>query len=534
MNNVDPFRLSKEDSNIPIQVGKGDGSAGSPGGMEIVESYHLNPYVRVEILKDLRESRMLYRLSAIELGEEERRALIRIRERLLEMSSERVSVPHGKGRAQYLEERIEELARKEKGVKGEDGLNRIKYLLLRDFLGYGKIDEIMGDSNVEDISCDGAGIPLYIYHRKYQNMRTNVVFEDERELNNFIVLLAQRGNRQVSVSDPILDATANDGSRINATFGREVTSRGGTFTIRLFRKVPLTPVDLVSMNTASPELMAYLWLAIERGKNVLFYGGTGVGKTSTLNAVSFFLPQSSKIVSIEDTREINIPHSNWISEVTRRGVGEGRFTVGKAAGEIDMFDLLVSALRQRPDYLIVGEVRGREAYNLFQAMNVGQTTLATVHAESVENLISRLENQPIGIPRTMLTSMNVLVKQSLIKVEGRAVRRITEVSEMGGIDPSSNEITLNNVFKWDQQSDTFSLNGESDLMKEIELGENGKSAGLSTELDSRSELLRLLSAGRVEDPKAVWSYLVRYSTEKERVLSELRDLAERKGGSLGR
>jgi len=232
-------------------------------------------------------------------------------------------------REEYIDKTLEELLSKvESGLEGVS-LSRLKYFAKRDFLGYGKIDALLNDGNVEDISCDGVSIPLYVYHKKYQNLRTNIVFDGAQELNSFIVYLAQKGNKQISVSDPILDTSTPEGNRINATFGNEVTAKGGTFSIRIFNRVPFTPVDLVKLGTASQDLMAYLWLSVENGKNIVVLGGTGVGKTSTLNAITLFVPSTSKIVSIEDTREIKIPHKNWISAVTRSGVGEGRFVMVK-------------------------------------------------------------------------------------------------------------------------------------------------------------------------------------------------------------
>lgn len=498
----------------------GSSATNSNADLELVETYSIDPYVKVEISRYRTSARMLYRLIDIEQGKEEKEELEELRKALLRAMGE-IPVSIDKERIESnLRMEIEKyFIEKEKSISRES-LDHMQYIFTREFLGYGKIDPMMNDSNIEDISCDGVNIPIYIYHKKYQNMKTNMKFDSERELNNFIVLLAQKGNKQISISDPILDATTPEGNRINATFGSEVTTRGGTFSIRLFKHTPLTPVDLVVMGTASSELMAYLWLAIEHGKNIIIIGGTGVGKTSTLNAISIFIPPSSKIVSIEDTKEINIPHRNWIAAVTRVGVGEGKFVSGKSAGEIDMFDLLISALRQRPDYMLVGEVRGKEAYNLFQAMTMGQTTLTTMHAESVENMITRLENQPLNIPRTMIPSINIVVKESIVRIVGKTERRITDVSEVIQMDPDTNEITFNTIFSWDQSEDRIVLTGESVFLD-----------GFMDEFRRRNEVILFLTEHNMGGYGEMWKYLRKYSLDSEKVYSGMAQGKE-KGSDL--
>ncbi len=473
----------------------------------IVDSYSINEFIRAEIVIDEDAGESLYRLVYDNLNERDSLILARLKEKLENTLWKAESDTITADREKYVKDKIAEIVESEGFVVNEESLRYFQYLVIRDYLGYGMIDPLMHDSNLEDISCDGVGVPLFVYHKKFQNLKTNLVFGEERVLNSFIVFLAQRGGRQISVSDPILDASTPEGIRINATYGREVSSRGGTFAIRLFRKKPFTPVDLVVLKTATPEMMAYLWLAIEKGSNIVVMGGTGVGKTSTLNAISLFIPPTSKIVSIEDTREINIPHRNWISAVTRSGVGEGRFTTGKASGEIDMFDLLVSALRQRPDYVIVGEVRGSEAYNLFQAMSMGQSTLTTIHAHSIEDMITRLENQPLNIPRTMITSANIVVNQSIVRVNGSMERRITEVSEIVRLDNESNELILNKVFTWDASRDKIINSSQSNNMpgnddKNLLIGRKEEE-----ERERRKAIIELMVERGVTDYAEIWNYL---------------------------
>ena len=246
----------------------------------------------------------------------------------------------------------------------------------------------------------------FLYHRKFGSLKSNIQFDTADDLNSFVYRLAQKCGKHISIAEPMLDATMPDGSRIQMTLSDEITTHGSTFTIRKFRSDPFSPPDLVEFNTMSSEMIAYMWIAVENRINMLFAGGTASGKTTSLNALSLFIPAEAKIVSIEETREINLPHPNWIPGVARTGFGQ--VVADKVVGEIDTYDLMKAALRQRPEYIIVGEIRGREAYVLFQAMATGHATYSTVHADSAHSLIHRLEGKPINIPRVMLQSLDVV------------------------------------------------------------------------------------------------------------------------------
>ena len=212
------------------------------------------------------------------------------------------------------------------------------YWLKKEFLGFGLLEPLMKDAAIEDISCDGSTVHLFIYHRRFGSSESNVMFGDEEDLSSFVMRLAQKCGKYISIASPMLDATMPDGSRIQMTLSTEVSTKGSTFTIRKFKENPLSPADLVGFNTMSSEMMAYMWMAVQYGANALIAGGTASGKTSTLNAMALFIPRESKIVSIEETREINLPHPNWIPGVTRTGFG-GNFD-GKLTGEIDLYDLM--------------------------------------------------------------------------------------------------------------------------------------------------------------------------------------------------
>ncbi|MEM0127402.1 MAG: type II/IV secretion system ATPase subunit [Thermoplasmatales archaeon] len=391
----------------------------------------------------------------------------------------------------------------------KSSIEKISYYILRDTTGYGTIDPLIRDPEIEDVSCSGPEMPIYVYHRSYGNLMTNRTFKYGRQLDNFVVSLAQKGGKMITASEPILDSTTPEGHRVSATLGKEVTSRGSSFSIRLFRNSPLTPVDLIRTGTATSELMAFLWLAVETRRNILVIGESGAGKTTTLNAVSFFIPPWSKLVSIEEVRELNIPHRNWIPAVTRGiSIGE-REQEPSSPDVIDMFDLLRMALRHRPEYLIIGEIRGREAYSLFQAMSTGQTTLATIHADSLQSLINRLENPPLSIPTSMLSSIDILVKVSQAKFAGKVGRRISAVTAMGGLSKEYGDISAQGVFEWDQREDKIRFLYPRPYMRILSKQIGLEESELINEISNRANFLSAL-LGKTEQfsrPQDIFSII---------------------------
>jgi flagellar protein FlaI len=393
-------------------------------------------------------------------------------------------------------------------------LEKILYYIVRDFIKFGKLDALMHDSTIEDVSCNGFDIPIYLYHKKYLNIPTSVIFEED-ELDSFIIRLAQRSGKHISIAEPMVDAAMPDGSRIQMTLGTAVTSHGSTFTIRKFKDVPLTPVDLINWKTFSSENMAYLWLCIENNKSLIFAGGTASGKTSSLNAVSLFIPERAKIVTLEDTRELQLPHPNWIPGVTRDA-----FTADER-GAIDMYDLLKAALRQRPEYLLVGEVRGKEALTLFQAMSTGHTTFSTMHADSVASAIHRLENPPISVPRTMIQALDIISIQAQIYVKGQRTRRSTKIVEITDIDPVTKNIRTNDIFVWNPMNDVIERVGESKALKDIETRRGWTTHELKAELVRRQKVLEYLSDTKITDFKAVATIIHAYEATPEKVMEKL-------------
>jgi flagellar protein FlaI len=376
-------------------------------------------------------------------------------------------------------------------------IHKILYYIKRDYIGYEKIDALMKDANIEDISCDGSNIPIFVYHRKYQNIKTNLSFEEDK-LDSFVMKLAQSCEKQISIGEPLVNSTLPDGSRLNASLGREVTFRGSTFTIRKFREQAFTPADLIKNGTYTSDILAYLWLAVENGKSILFAGATASGKTSALNAISLFIPSMAKIISIEDTHELVLHHLNWIGSVTRES-----FTKKTSGREIDMYELLRQALRQRPEYIIVGEIRGKEAMTLFQAMNTGHTTYSTMHADSVNTVISRLEGDPINVPRVMIQALDILCIQIMIQLEGQKhgqkVRRMDSMIEFTGIDQQTQDLRFNELYSLDTRTDTFKKGGKSYVLEGIMARHSWDETKLNLELDNRKRLLDHMVAKEMDE-----------------------------------
>ncbi|MCK5548204.1 MAG: type II/IV secretion system ATPase subunit, partial [Thermoplasmata archaeon] len=467
------------------------------------------PFAYVRIVYDNNNSEYVYEIWEPQLTEKDKKILELIKDsltRTLEYDSEKIK---GTDKEEYLKESIDSFI-KTRGLRMDAATkDKIVYYIIRDYIRYGPIDVLMRDPRVEDVSCDGVEVPLFIFHQKYESIRSNLVFEDEDLLNSFVILLGQRCKKQISVASPILDGTTAEGHRVQATYSREVTTRGSSFTIRRFKEKPFTPIDIINYNTASPEMIAYLWFAVEHGRSMIVCGGTATGKTATLNSAALFIRPGAKIVSIEVTREINLPHENWIPGTTRAGIGE-RGVDGKAAGEIDMYDLVRAALRQRPNYILVGEVRGQETYTMFQAMATGHPTMSTMHADSVKSMVNRLENPPINTPRILLTALNFVIIQSHARVGTSQVRRIRQIVELVGFEPETNELITNTVYEWDPASDTFLYKGHSFLYDELQEMKNLTSEEMEQEVKRRLDIIKYLTEKKMTDYVDISRIIVSY------------------------
>ena len=395
-------------------------------------------------------------------------------------------------------------------------VHKILHFLERNYIGYGKLDTMLKDSHIEDISCDGVGIPIFIYHNVHKNIETNVTFGEEY-LNSFVIQLVQRGSKHISIGSPMVNATLPDGSRLQATLGKEVTTRGSSFTIRRFKEDPFTPVDMLNFKTCSSEMLAYLWLAIENNKSMILAGGTASGKTSALNAVSMFIPPIAKVVSIEDTRELTLHHENWIAGVTREAI-----IAHEGVGEISMFELLKAALRQRPEYILVGEVRGEEALTLFQAMSTGHTTYSTMHASDIETLLNRLQGEPINVPHAMLQALNIVCIQMQTYIGSERVRRTKTLLEITGLDQRTGGVRINDLYTWDPASDTFEYSGNSYVLDLI-MEERGWTRNQLTDaLSERKEILEYMAGRNINNYKEIARIVQQYAIDPDAVLTAIR------------
>jgi len=481
------------------------------------------PYSFVRIIYDTINSEYIYEVIEPPLSDEE----IKILEELKAHMVEYLEIKE----FESIEERKEYLFKTAEKVR--DDLNialdavvwdRMKYYIYRDFIGYGLIQVPMIDSEVEDISCDGVNIPIYIYHRMYGSIKSNLMFQKEENLDNYVIWIVQKSGKHISISSPMVDASLPDGSRLQATLGKYVTKRGSSFTIRRFKPNPFTPIDLIRFKTMSREMMAYLWLAVENGMSIIVCGGTASGKTTTLNAILLFIPPNMKIVSIEDTRELNLPHENWIPSLTREGVGEPHPVTGKKPGEIDMFDLLKAALRQRPQYIMVGEVRGAEAYTVFQAMATGKTCFTTFHAEDVKSMVHRFENAPINLPRALIGALDIVILQAQVKVGNSMTRRVKTITEIVGIDPETNEIITNNAYTWNPADDTFNFSGHSYVYEKIATIKGWSQRRMELEVKRRERILEYMEKLGVRYYRDVARIVSAYYKNPEEVLKRVEEV----------
>ncbi len=394
----------------------------------------------------------------------------------------------------------------------------IRYYTKRDFAGLGKLQPLMNDTEVEDISCDGANIPVYAYHRnpKFGSVKTSIVWEDKEELDNFVMKLAQRCGKSISVSSPLLDGSLPDGSRVQATLATDIARKGSNFTIRRFTEDPLTPIHMMDFETENAQMLSYLWTLVEHGKSILVCGTTGAGKTSQLNSLSLFIKPEKKIVSIEDTPELRLPHDHWVPEVSRSGFGSS----ADDGGEVSMDDLLKESLRQRPEYIIVGEVRGEEAYILFQQMATGHTGLSTIHADSLEMLMDRLTTDPISLSPSLIETLDLVMLIKRIRRGGNYIRRITGLHEIRGYEERTG-IEENQVFSWDPKEDNYFVKNNSLILKDIADQSGMEYSDLQDEIRNRQHVLNWMNDEQIKHYRKVGDIISRYYSDPKTILEKV-------------
>jgi flagellar protein FlaI len=477
------------------------------------------PYVYAAIVQEPETEKMRYEIIEPTLKREEELKLRDLKSLLMEEIDVSLKEIEKKEKAEsYLKEKTKEIIQKYRLKVAPEAVDKLIYYIVRDFIGYGRIDPLMKDHLIEDISADGVNVPIFVWHRMHESIRTNITFKEESELDSFVIRLAYLSGKTISIASPILDASLPDGSRVQLTFGSEVTRRGSTFTIRRFRIDPLTISDLISFKTISSEMASYLWYIIENRASVLVTGGVASGKTTMLNCLSMFIKPEMKIVSVEDTQELNLPHENWIPSVVRSGFGHE----DKRSGSITLFDLLKTAVRQRPDYIIVGEVRGEEAYTLFQAIATGNLGMCTMHAESVDTAINRLQSEPMNIPKPLIAMTNVIMVMTRTEIDGKPSRRISTTAEVVRFDSEKANILTEEVFNWNPKSDTY-----SSLTKSALLEKQTKRLGISEEevrheLSRREAVLDWMARQGIRRYVDVAKVIMEYYASPERVYQKAR------------
>lgn len=431
------------------------------GEGRVLSFYEISRYASVMITEDV-EGRLKYRVVEPPLSDEEKRILEDLR-RLLEeegVLDPRLFLESSEEAVEEFRKEVESIV-KRRGIRLSAPLSdKLLYYVVRDVVGYGKIDVPYNDPFVEDISCGGVNVPVYVFHRDYGWLESNIIFSNVDELRAFIRRLVIRAGQDISAAKPIAEGPLPPkGYRVHAVLD-VVARQGPTFVIRRFSEEVFTPADLVALGTISPEIAAYLWMAVEEAMSLIIIGPMASGKTTLLNAVSMLIPPGSKVVSVEETPELRLPLENWVSLVTRPSFEPGVL-------DVTLFELLKSSLRQRPDYIVIGEIRGEEAYTFFQAAAVGHGGLTTMHAENPEEAIRRLETPPMNIPRAMIPLVKAIISMAKIRVERGIKRKLSGVTEIVGFDPMSGTITLNKTYTWEPETDTWKYLGKSHLFEWI-------------------------------------------------------------------
>jgi len=481
------------------------------------------PFAGVNISWDQEKNEMIYKVSEPELTDSEKQIKDKIVNGLLEVLDIELSAIKNKGEAiGYLEGNVKKILEEYQINLSNRSYLKIMYYIFRDFVGLNEIEPILQDPYVEDISCDGVGIPIYVVHRRYGSIKTNVVYPDIKQLSEFVVKIAERTGRFISYAEPLLDGSLPDGSRVQASFAKDVTTRGPCFTIRKFSQIPLSPIDLINRKTVSSELLAYLWLAVENGASVLIAGGAGTGKTTILNVLSMFIPPTAKVVSIEDTRELNLTHENWVPAVTR-------LSFMKGVGEVSMFDLLRASFRQTPDYVIVGEIRGKEAYVMFQGMASGIPAMGTMHAGRVEDVIYRLETPPINLSPSLVDTLDLIIIMTHAREKGESARRVKEIDEIQSVDAETGKAREVRYYYWLADKDDFGrFAGDSWFLQELSRIKGQNINELKKEIEKRKAVLDWMQKKKITYFKDVVSMFSEYYNDPKKVLERAGVLKKRK------
>ncbi len=475
----------------------------------------ISPFAFIHIYWDPKEYEVIYEVEEPILTEAEKNQLDQILSAMRDLIDFDVIVEKETEKLlEYIDKRLKIIAFELGLSLSYESYKKIYYYLVRDFVGFNEIEPLLRDFFVEDIECNGVDSRIYIVHRIFRNLKTGLIFKNGDKLESFIEKLAQRSGKYISYASPILDASLPDGSRINATYTKDITSRGPTFTIRKFTKTPWTPPQLLYFRTLSPEMLAYLWILVQYKMNILITGGTSSGKTTLLNAIAFFIPPEARVVSIEDTRELNLPRENWLPSVVRSAVGGGN------VGEIDLFTLLKSSFRQNPDYVIVGEVRGKEAYVLFQGMASGHSSISTMHADSVDTVIKRLETPPIDLSPALLNVLDCVCIMTHAIVKKQETRKLKEIVEIINVTPDGVALT-NTPFIWNPSDDNFYFKKNSKIFEKIAKNYGITLQEIDAEFKRRVKIIYGLYQKNVFNFQQFQDVVTQYYKKPQEILSKL-------------
>ena len=510
---LDRFR-KREEEDYELRVDEGVETLEFKRKYEIVDEYDVHkPIAKIKIVKhpELGEG-LHYYVDEVPLNEEEYESYTKI----LNILSKEMAPPDNMDMSpeEYVYDQAGLIAEKYFRALGQftqSGWNKLFYYVIRELAGYAALHAIMLDPNIEDVSYNGLDMPIYVWHRKHESIPTNIRFMDEQTANDFLVKLAHKCSKHISSATPLMDGMLPEKHRLAATFMKEVSQKGSTFCIRKFRSDPYSIIDLINVGTLDERIAAYFWMILEYKQSFMIIGGTGAGKTSMLNGLLSLMSQNDKIVTVEEVPELSPPMENWTQLNSRESFqfGEG------AAASIQIFDLVKVSLRYRPDYIIVGEVRGEEAYTLFQALATGHGGLCTMHADSINNVVKRLTSPPMNVAKVYIPLMNSALHIQRVELPkpvkgmnfGRRVRTIWEIEDFD---------QYREVAVWNPRTDLFETWFEDSFLLDRIASISGKSKqDLLKELDKRTSYLKNMVAEDVRDQKLVAQKILSYYTHQK-------------------
>jgi flagellar protein FlaI len=489
-----------------------------PRGFKIIEKYPLyEPFAHVAIAQNPKTGEYKYILDELQLDPLERGVYHRILEILLaEIESPKEEIPDPRRFFAEEAKKIVDKYRISLGWLPDVSWYKILYHAERDLVGFGHIDPLMRDPNIEDISCDGVQRSVYIWHRNYESIETNIEFETDEELDNMVVKLVHMAGKHVSSAFPIVDASLPGKHRLAVCYRREVTPFGTAFTIRKFREDPYSMIDLINIGTFSEEMAAYFWLCLENRASIMVLGGTAAGKTTALNALACLIKPGNKIITIEETAELNLSAENWISLIARQSYGLG----GSSVGEVSLFDLVKATLRHRPDILVVGEVRGQEAYVLFQALATGHGGMCTMHAENLDSAVKRLTQKPMDISPAYIPLMNIVLSIQRVHLmkggERKAHRRVMNINEVADYQD------YRTTFKWHPAKDEhLPAFDKSVMLSSISERVGQSKKDLIEEIGRRKDVLRWMRERNIRSYKDVAAIIAEYYAKPKQIYEKV-------------